>query len=261
MLDLRADLESISRKVGQFLKSERTSIAKSDIIFKGRANDLVSRADKEAEVLFISFLEKLLPESGFIAEEGTSQKVGAEYNWIIDPLDGTTNYLYGIPCYCTSVALQKGNELILGVIYDPERDECFTAATGQGATLNGEPIHVSAETIAAHSLIAMGFPYDNKGKQLAYLDLLAKVNAATRGVRRLGSAALDMAYVACGRFDAFYEYGLHPWDCAAGAVIVREAGGMVTNFRGGEEFLSTRTMVCGNEAIHAALLPILSSWE
>ncbi len=261
MPDLRAELEKISREVGQFLKSERSSIAKSDIIFKGRANDLVSRADKEAEVMFVSALEKLIPESGFVAEEGTSQKIGAAYNWIIDPLDGTTNYLYGIPCYCTSVALQKGDDLILGVIYDPERDECFSASTGEGAFLNGDPIHVSTETLAAHSLVATGFPYDNKGKQMAYLEVLANVNAATRGIRRLGSAALDMAYVACGRFDAFYEYGLQPWDCAAGAVIVREAGGLITNFHGGEEFLKIRTMVCGNKAIHAALLPLLNFWE
>ncbi len=247
-------LIDISREVGQFLKQEQSLIRENDIIYKGGTNDLVSRADKEAERLFVNFLEKLLPESGFIAEEGTSNKVGKQYNWIIDPLDGTTNYLYGIPCYCTSVALRQNDKLVLGVIYDPVHDECFSAAIERGAHLNGKKISVSRQGELSKSLVATGFPYDNRGRQADYLQLLTIVNSNTRGIRRLGSAALDMAYVACGRFDAFYEYGLNPWDCAAGALIIQEAGGTVSDFLDGDNYLFGLTLLCDNGLIHNNML-------
>lgn len=250
----------ISRSVGRFLKSEQEKIASADIEMKGQSNNLVSRADKEAEKRFVTFLANLYPDSGFIAEEGTSEKKGDELNWIIDPLDGTTNYLYGIPCYCTSVALLKNGELVLGVIYDPELDACFTAEKGKGAFLNGKKITVSGQENIGHALLATGFPYDDAGRQRAYLDILAEVNTHTRGIRRLGSAALDMAYVACGRFDAFYEYGLQPWDVAAGAIIVAEAGGIVSDFKGGDEFLFGKTLVCSNEPLHSDVLGFLKNW-
>lgn len=250
----------ISREVGQFLKNEQSKIRKSEIEFKGRSNDMVSRADKEAEQRFVGLLSELLPGAGFIAEEGTSTKVGETYNWIIDPLDGTTNYLYGIPCYCTSVALQKDGDLILGVIYDPSVDECFAAEKGKGAFLNGNPIRVSDQQNLEESLIVMGFPYDNRGRQKAYMDILLEINTDTRGMRRLGSAALDMAYVACGRFEAFYEYGLSDWDVAAGAVIIREAGGVVTGFKNELDFLKSQTIVGANPVLHGALLPYFKSW-
>lgn len=221
---------------------------------------MVSRADKEAEQMFVDLLSKLLPGSGFVAEEGTSTKVGEIYNWIIDPLDGTTNYLYGIPCYCTSVALQKDGDLILGVIYDPNMDECFAAEKGKGAFLNGSPIRVSDQASLEQSLIVMGFPYDNRGRQRDYIEILLEINTNTRGMRRLGSAALDMAYVACGRFEAFYEYGLNDWDVAAGAVIIREAGGLVTGFKNEDDFLNAETIVSANPTLHSALLPYFESW-
>jgi myo-inositol-1(or 4)-monophosphatase len=249
-------LIDISREVGLFLKQEQSLIRENEILYKSGTNDLVSRADKEAERRFVSFLEKLLPESGFIAEEGTSKKVGKEYNWIIDPLDGTTNYLYGIPCYCTSVALRQNKDLVLGVIYDPVHDECFSASRGQGAYLNGKNITVSGQNNLSKSLVATGFPYDNRGRQKEYLQLLTEVNTNTRGIRRLGSAALDMAYVACGRFDSFYEYGLNPWDCAAGALIIQEAGGTVSDFLGGDDFLFGLTILCDNTLIHKEMLAL-----
>lgn len=251
----------LSKAVGIFLKDERSTIKTSEIEFKGRSNDLVSRADKEAEVRFIEGLTPLISEAGFIAEEGTSSKEGEHYNWIIDPLDGTTNYLYGIPCYCTSVALMHNDEIVLGVIYDPERNECFSAFKGSGAFLNGELIGVSNQDDFSKSLIATGFPYDNKGRQKAYLEMLEKVNTETRGIRRLGSAAIDMAYVAAGRFDAFYEYGLNPWDCAAGAIIIREAGGDVTDFWGGQTQIFGRTLVCSNGLIQESMLDITKDWS
>ncbi len=252
---------ALSKEVGQFLKSERIKITQKDIETKGRSNDLVSRADKEAERRFVDGLSAILPEAGFIAEEGTRTDKGERYNWIIDPLDGTTNYLYGIPCYCTSIALMDGNHLVVGVIYDPERDECFAAERGKGATLNGVSIRVSNQMDLSKSLVAMGFPYDNRGKQAAYMKMLAEVNTKTRGIRRLGSAALDLAYVACSRLDTFYEYGLSPWDCAAGALIVKEAGGSVTDFHGGEDYVFGRSILTSNGHIHRAMLNITKSWE
>lgn len=261
MLENIAAVKELSREVGLFLKTEQDYILEADIEFKGRTNDLVSRADKEAETLFVEALERLIPEAGFIAEEGTSTKKGERYNWIIDPLDGTTNYLYGIPCYCTSVALIDGDVLVLGVIYDPEQDECFSAVKGHGAQLNGEPIRVSRQTDLIKSLIATGFPYDNRGRQREYLDILEKVNRSTRGIRRLGSAALDLAYVACGRFDAFYEYGLNPWDCAAGTLIILEAGGQVTDFQGKEDYLFGSNILSSNGKIHSEMLQFTSNWE
>ncbi len=252
---------ALSKEVGHFLKSERVKITQQDIETKGRSNDLVSRADKEAERRFVDGLSAILPNAGFIAEEGTRTDRGERYNWIIDPLDGTTNYLYGIPCYCTSVALMDGNELAIGVIYDPERDECFAAERGKGATLNGQKIRVSIQSDLSKSLVAMGFPYDNKGKQAAYMKILAEVNTKTRGIRRLGSAALDLAYVACGRLDTFYEYGLSPWDCAAGALIVKEAGGNVTDFYGGADYVFGHSILSSNGQIHEAMLNFTKGWE
>lgn len=257
---LLVPLINISREVGQFLKAEQAQISASEIEFKGSARDLVSRADKEAEKLFVSFLENLIPEAGFIAEEGTSKKVGEVYNWIIDPLDGTTNYLHGIPCYCTSVALMKGREMVLGVIYDPVHDECFSAAKGQGAQLNGLPIAVSDQTNRNEAFLATGFPYDNRGLQEKYLRILGNMNTQTRGIRRLGSAALDLAYVACGRFDGFYEYGLQPWDCAAGILIIEEAGGKVSEFDGGNDPVFGLTMLSSNGHLHDGLSHILEDF-
>lgn len=254
------EVEKISRKVGAFLLEEQTKIQTSEIAFKGRSNDMVSRADEEAEQRFVTFLEKVLPEAGFTAEEGTSTRTGEVFNWIIDPLDGTTNYLYGLPCFCTSVALQMHDELVLGVIYDPTRDECFTAEKGKGAFLNGQPINTSKHEHLSEALVAMGFPYDDRGRQAEYLEILSAVISGSRGMRRLGSAALDMAYVACGRFDVFYEYGLNPWDCAAGAVLIREAGGKVSDFKNGPGFLKNQTILSDNGLLHEEMLGYLKDW-
>lgn len=258
--ELLIEVIKISRKVGAFLLEEQAKILTSEIEFKGRSNDMVSRADKEAEQQFVTFLEKELPEAGFTAEEGTSTRTGKVFNWIIDPLDGTTNYLYGLPCFCTSVALEMHGELVLGVIYDPTRDECFTAEKGKGAFLNGQSINVSQHERLDQALVAMGFPYDDLGRQTEYLNILSSVIANSRGMRRLGSAALDMAYVACGRFDVFYEYGLHPWDCAAGAVLIHEAGGKVSDFKNGSEFLENQTILSDNGLLHEEMLEYLKDW-
>lgn len=259
--ELLQPLIDLSIAVGTYLRAEQSQIQSSDVLFKGRSNDMVSRADKEAERRFVEGLSQMLPEAGFIAEEGTSTRVGEEYNWIIDPLDGTTNYLYGLPFYCTSVALKKGNAVVLGVIYDPVHGECFSAARDQGAHLNGVPIQVSGQSDLSRGLIAMGFPYDHRGKMPLYLDILEKVNAASRGLRRPGAAALDMAYLACGRFEAFYEYGLNPWDVAAGSLLIEEAGGRVTDFFGGPDFLFGETILCSNGPLHLPMMELLRQWK
>lgn len=251
----------LSFEVGNFLKSEQASLGLSDASFKGRSNDLVSRADKEAEKRFVAGLRALLPEAGFIAEEGTSTERGERFNWIIDPLDGTTNYLYGIPFWCTSVALRDGDEVVLGVIFDPTHAACFDAFRGGGARLNATPISVSDQADMGRALVAMGFPYDDRGRMRDYLNILEAVNTRTRGIRRPGAAALDMAYLACGRFDAFYEYNLNPWDVAAGDIIIREAGGAVSDFDGGGDYLFGKQILCTNGRIHESFLPLFEAWK
>lgn len=251
----------LSLEVGNFLKTEQASLGLSDASFKGRSNDLVSRADKEAEERFVRGLRAILPEAGFIAEEGTSTERGDRFNWIIDPLDGTTNYLYGIPFWCTSVALTDGDEPVLGVIFDPMHAECFAAYRGGGAVLNGTPVSVSSQADMSKSLVAMGFPYDDRGRMRAYLEILETVNSRTRGIRRPGAAALDMAYLACGRFDAFYEYNLNPWDVAAGDILIREAGGTVTDFSGGGNYIFGKQILCTNGRIHENFQSLFKEWR
>ena len=251
--DLNAILRSVeilSREIGDWMRLQK--ISASDIEFKS-LNNLVSYVDKEAEKRFVERLSQLLPEAGFIAEEGSGSYANEEYAWVIDPLDGTTNFIHGIPIWCTSVALLRHKTPLVGVIYDPNQGELFSAAQGQGAWLNGQPIRVSSTTSLAASLLATGFPYDDFGRQKAYMLLLEDLCQSSRGIRRIGSAAVDLAWTACGRFEAFYEYGLNPWDVAAGALIVEEAGGTVTGFSAdanpifGEEILAT------NGRIHQVL--------
>lgn len=236
------------------MAEERNNFDASKIESKG-LHDLVSYVDKESEQRIIAALELLLPESGFIAEEGTNSKVGEHYNWVIDPLDGTTNYIQGVPIYAVSIGLLKDGELVLGVVYEVGRDECFYAWKDGGAYLNGERIYVSERADMHDALLATGFPYNDFSKLDAYLEMLKWTMTNARGVRRLGSAATDLAYVACGRFDAFWEYDLKPWDVAAGAVIVKEAGGTVADFSGGNDFLFGKEIIATNGLIKIPLTP------
>lgn len=246
--ELQSNLINESKAIGRWMKEERLGFSMKDVEVKG-FNNFVSYVDKEAERRFVKALESWLPEAGFIAEEGTSDKKGERYHWIIDPLDGTTNFVHGIPMYCTSVALMDKDELILGVIYEPSADECFHAIAGQGAFQNGEPIHVSERDTLLKSLLATGFPYDDFERENEYFDILKTFTKKSRGLRRLGSAAIDLAYVACGRFEGFYEYGLNPWDVAAGALIVKEAGGSVTDFKGQKDFIFGEEIIADNAKI------------
>lgn len=239
------EVSELSKAVGVFIRSEQTKFSSEKIEVKGK-NDFVSYVDKTSEKLIVEKLSKLLPEAGFIAEEGTSTKKGEIYNWVIDPLDGTTNFIHGIPCFAISIALMRKEELILGVIYEVNFDECFYAWEGSKAFLNGKEIRVSETSKLSDSLLATGFPYYDYGHTDEYLRLFKHFMKNTHGLRRLGSAATDLAYVACGRFEGFYEYSLHPWDVAAGAFIVQQAGGKVTDFKGEGNYIFGKEIVAGN---------------
>jgi myo-inositol-1(or 4)-monophosphatase len=243
----------LSKTTGAFILAERSKFSTTQIEIKGK-NDFVSYVDKTSEKLIVEGLEKLLPEAGFIAEEGTSTKKGDVYNWIIDPLDGTTNFIHGIPCFAISIALMRNQELIMGVIYEINFDECFYSWEGSKAYLNGKEISVSKIDKVSDSLIATGFPYYDYSRLNEYMELFKHFMKNTHGLRRLGSAATDLAYVACGRFEGFYEYCLQPWDVAAGAFIVKQAGGKVTDFKGEENYIFGREIVAGNNAFFPEFL-------
>lgn len=236
----------VAKETGAFIKSERQKFSIEQVETKSK-NDFVSYVDKTSEEKIIQKLSELLPESGFIAEEGTSTKKGEEYNWVIDPLDGTTNFIHGLPCFSVSIALLQNEELVLGVIYEVNFDECFYAWKGSKAYLNGTEITVSKAAKLSDALLATGFPYYDYSRMREYMDSFEYFMKNTHGLRRLGSAATDLAYVACGRFEGFYEYCLQPWDVAAGAFIVRQAGGKVSDFKGGNDYLFGREIVAGND--------------
>jgi myo-inositol-1(or 4)-monophosphatase len=246
----------IAKQAGDFIRQERKTFNSDKIEYKG-LNDLVSYVDKIAEGIIVAGLEKLLPDAGFVTEEQTKTNIAERYNWIIDPLDGTTNFIHGVPSYSVSIALKEYNELVLGVVYEINLDECFYAWKGSPAYLNGTEIKVSKTPVVADSLIATGFPYYDFGEQQQYINLFTYLMKNCHGLRRLGSAAVDLVYTACGRFDAFYEYNLNAWDVAAGIVIVRQAGGQVVNFSGGDEVLDTRELIATNGKITDELVDIV----
>ena len=217
---------------------------------KKSANDFVSDVDRMAEQAIIETIKEAYPDHAFLAEE--SGVSGDNDNiWIIDPLDGTTNYLHGFPQYAISIALQQNGVLTQGVIYDPTRNELFTASNGSGAQLNNRKIRVSPRRKLDGALIGTGFPFKEQARLELFLDTFRAVFPMTAGIRRPGSAALDLAYVACGRLDAFWEFGLCPWDMAAGTLLVQEAGGMVSTMVGREDFLFTGDIIAGNTYLHS----------
>jgi len=235
----------LAREVGRFISDERLKFTAADIILKGKS-DMVTYVDKTAEVRIVDTLRELLPGSGFIAEEGTAIDNGEKYRWVIDPLDGTTNYIHGISPYAVSIALMENEEVVMGVVYEISLDEMFYAWKGSKAYMNGHEIDVSKAATTADSLIATGFPYYEFSKLDQYMDSMNYFMRNSHGMRRLGSAATDMVYVAAGRFEAFYEHALHSWDVAAGIIILKQAGGKVCDFKGGENYLFGGEMVACN---------------
>lgn len=250
-------LQDLVLEVGDFIRQERKRFSLSDVQSKGGRNNLVSYVDFTAEAKLTEACESLIPGSGFIREEGGDLRADAEYRWIIDPLDGTTNFIQDIPAYCISLALQHREETVLGIVYDIPREEYFLAERGGGATRNGEPIRVSSCADRADALLATGFPYIKNGSFGDYLTVVQKVLVSTRGVRRFGSAALDLAWVACGRLDGYFEMGLNAWDVAAAELLLREAGGQVSDFSGTDNYVFGKQIVGTNTAIHSGILELL----
>ncbi len=246
--DLTLNVIDIAKEAGQYIKSRQKDIYKLTVEAKG-VHNYVTEVDKNSEKFIVEELTKLLPESGFIAEEGTSDKRGDRYNWIIDPLDGTTNFIHGLYPVAVSIALQDKGQTVLGVVYEIGADEMFYAEQGAGAFLNGEPIKVTKTAKLDDGLFATGFPFYDYSRLDRYMDLLRYFMQVSHGLRRLGSAATDLAYVACGRFDGFFEYSLSPWDVAAGAFIVEQAGGKVSDFRGGQNWLFGKEIIASNSAL------------
>ncbi|CAG4991732.1 Inositol-1-monophosphatase [Dyadobacter sp. CECT 9275] len=242
------------RQASAFIQQEAALFSRDKIEYKD-LNNLVSYVDKETEKLLVAGLSKILPEASFITEEGTTGKEPdpTALNWIIDPLDGTTNFIHGIPAYCVSVGLARGKELLIGVIHQPSLDEMFSGWKGGGAWCNGNRLSVSGVTSLQEGLIATGFPYYKFEKQKRYMYILELLMQKTHGIRRMGAAAVDLAYVAAGRFDGFYEYNLNSWDMAAGVLLIKEAGGIVTDFNGGDNYLFGGDIIAASGA-HAELM-------
>ena len=245
-----------SRKAGRALQKRLGRIKR--IGYKGATN-LVTEMDLLSEKIIVGEIREKYPTHGFLAEEKARRQTASSYRWIIDPLDGTTNYAHGFPVYCVSIALEKEGGIILGVVYDPSREELFVAERGKGARLNGRRIAVSTAARLSKCLLATGFPYDLRESPVNNFDHFRNFALRTHAVRRCGSAALDLCYVAAGRFDGFWEMKLGPWDLAAGSLMVAEAGGKVTNFEGRPLGLDGRQVLASNSRIHGEMMRILRS--
>jgi myo-inositol-1(or 4)-monophosphatase len=256
---INIEVNALCREVGSFMMYEQDQLNKSDIKEKG-LHDYVTHVDRQSEQKLIDGLSKILTGSGFLVEEKTVDNEDKEYTWIIDPLDGTTNFIHGLPVFAISVALMKNNSIISGSILDVRADECFYASEESSARCNGKEIKVSQSKSLSESLLATGFPYNDFDRQQEYLNLLGYLMKNTRGIRRYGSAALDLAWVASGRFDAFWEYSLKPWDVAAGSLIVEQAGGKVSDFSGGNNHIFGQEIVCGNPAVYQSMLKIINQF-
>src|SRR5437867_8436747 len=243
-------MAEIAREAGALLMEYFHQYVKVE--YKGEV-DLVTVADRKSEALILQRIQAHWPGHDVLGEEGARKETGSDYRWYVDPLDGTTNFAHGFPVFCVSLALEWKDQRIAGVIYDPTRDELFSAEQGGGAHLNGEVIHVSKVANLAESLVATGFPSHKRHKN-PNIFFYHQITLRTHGVRRAGSAALDLASVACGRFDGFWEFNLNPWDTAAGVLIVQEAGGEVTDMHGGPFQLNSRETLASNKLVHPALV-------
>ena len=256
--NLRLQLIQVAEAVAQFIKSELHNVSANDIEIKD-LNSLVSYVDKEAEEQLVKSLTELLPDTGFITEEETSSKGVKETNWIIDPLDGTTNFLHKIPHFSISVALQHKGNIVMGLVYEIMQDTAFTAVLGGGAWENAKRISVRNLSDEKEAMVVTGFPYKRSLHLDARLEVLKQCILKYRGMRRLGSAALDLAYVASGKIDIYYENTLNIWDIAAGALLVQEAGGVVSDYSGNSDFLSNGSVIATNAHFHSGILDIIEA--
>ncbi len=242
--------------VADFIRGEVGKVTGEKIEVKS-LNSLVSYVDKTAERMLVAGLSELLPGSTFLTEEETVEQTTGEFQWIIDPLDGTTNFLHQLPCFAVSVALRHREEIVLGIVYEVNRHECFSAWKDGGAWLNGQRIRTSAIIGLADSLVATGFPYREFDTMHRYIAILQDLMKSTRGLRRYGAAAVDLAYVSCGRFDSFFEYGLAAWDVAAGVLLVQEAGGKVSDFGGGDDYLFGGRLLAAAPGVFEEMLELM----
>jgi myo-inositol-1(or 4)-monophosphatase len=258
MSEFLSTAESIAREAGALLRDFYHRGVRTE--YKGDV-DLVTEADRASEALIVSRLRAAFPDHGIYGEEGTREGLDGEFRWYVDPLDGTTNFAHGFPAFCVVLGCERrapglsadeDGEMVAGVIYDPLRDEMFSAARGEGATLNGEAIHVSRTDTLDESLIATGFP-SQKRHRSPNIHFYQEFTLRSHGVRRAGSAGLDLAYVACGRLDGYWEFQLNPWDTSAGYLLVEEAGGKITHFDGGKFTLDSREILASNGLIHATM--------
>lgn len=234
--NLCIEVQNIARNVGSFIREEGKKVTASDVELKSKAS-LVTYVDKAAEATIVKALRELIPDSGFVAEEGTAGSNNEKYTWFVDPLDGTTNFIHGISPHSVSIALAENDELVLGAVYEVGLDEMFYAWKNSLAFLNGKEIKVATASKSEDTLIGTGFPYYDFDRVEDYIAAMKVLMKNTRGLRRMGSAAVDLAYVAAGRFDGFFEHALHAWDVAAGGFILQQAGGKVSDFNGGQDWL------------------------
>jgi myo-inositol-1(or 4)-monophosphatase len=255
MTDFLPTATALAREAGAILRAGYDQ--PKHVEHKGTI-DLVTEYDKRSEAIILGGLRAAFPTHSFHAEE-SGRSAGDEYEWFIDPLDGTTNFAHGFPLFAVSIALAHRGQLIVGVVYDPLRDELYAAAAGQGTTGNGRRLGVSAVPTLGEALLVTGFPYDVRTNPVNNLADFAHMQLRSHGVRRPGSAALDLAWLAAGRVDGYWEYRMKPWDVAAGALLVREAGGRVTTFSGDDDFLNQPTIAASNGHLHAELLSELAA--
>lgn len=242
---IKQPLLTLIGQTGQFIKEEKGKIRDTEVDTKSH-NSFVTYVDTKAEEMLVTGLKDLIPGSAFIAEEGTAGEHDSDWRWIVDPLDGTTNYIHDIYPVAVSVALQYKQKTVAGVVYEIGQEEMFYAFEGEKPQMNEKPIAVSPHKNLTDSLVATGFPYYDYKRLPGYMDVLNYFMQQTRGIRRLGSAATDLVYVACGRFDMFFEYSLSPWDVAAGAYIVEQAGGIVQDFNAGENYIFGKEIIASN---------------
>ena len=242
----------LAKHVGTWLYSERQRLTAVKTETKG-VHDYVTQFDKLSEQTIVARLRELVPEAGFITEEKTATQLAEQYNWIVDPLDGTTNFIHGLPPTAISIALKEHDEMVIGVVYEIGRDECFYAYKNGQAYMNGYPIHVSTAPNLDSSLLATGFPYSDFSRLPEFMRYMEWSMQHTHGLRRLGSAATDLVYTACGRCDGYFEYGMKPYDVAAGAFIVMQAGGTVSDFSGGDHWLFGSEIVASGPTLFPEL--------
>ena len=245
-----------ARTAGEYILQQAEHLDRLQVEKKGRA-DYVSQVDITAEKLIIETIRKYYPDHNLRAEETGVHQTQSKFEWLIDPLDGTTNFLHGFPHYAVSLAVLENGKLTHAAIYDPNRDEMFAASKGEGARLNNYRIRVSPQKTLDDALLATGIPYTQFDFMEDYLQSFRSFMTQTAGLRRAGSAALDLAYVACGRVDGYWEFNLKPWDIAAGALIVKEAGGLVTDFKGGEDFLVSGNILTANPKLYKEMAHII----